>query len=60
MKLNLIKVTIPSLANYKQERTADTPAMIITTNCLVAANQPETVFRCPSARANYVHVGLFL
>lgn len=52
MKLNLIKVTIPSLANYKQERTADTAAMIITTNCLVVTDQPETVFRCPSARAN--------
>lgn len=52
MKLNLIKVTIPSLANYKQEHTADTPAMIITTNCLVVTNQPETVFRCPSATAN--------
>ena len=52
MKLNLIKVTIPSLANYKQVHTADTPAMIITTNCLVVTSQPETVFRCPSARAN--------
>lgn len=52
MKLNLIKVTIPSLANYKQEHTADTPAMIITTNCLVVTNEPETVFRGPSVRAN--------
>lgn len=52
MKLNLIKVTIPSLANYKQERAADTPAMIITTNCLVVREQPEPVFRCPSVVAN--------
>lgn len=34
--------------------------MIITTNCLVVANQPGTVFRCPSATANEGHIGLFL